>query len=102
MRYLAAPAGEAELRRTLAELKLGTRLAGFRGEPRADADAFVAAALRLGALAATPGFAGVEIELNPVFIRREGEGVVAADISPGCAAAGIGRTFRATAATVRN
>jgi succinyl-CoA synthetase beta subunit len=62
----------------LKKLKLWTLLRGFRGQPPADVEALARAAVRFGDLfLATPGAA--EFEINPLFVRAAGEGVVAVD-----------------------
>jgi succinyl-CoA synthetase beta subunit len=59
-------------------LKLYTLLRGFRGQPPADIAALVRTAVRFGDMfLATPGLA--EFEINPLFVRRDGDGVLAVD-----------------------
>ncbi len=77
--YVALPTDSARVGRALARLKLSTLLNGFRGRPPADLDALVDAAVRFGAqfLASRPVMA--EMEINPLFVREAGAGVVAVD-----------------------
>lgn len=77
--YVALPTDSARVRRALARLKLSTLLKGFRGHPPADVDALVDAAIRFGArfVASRPAMA--EMEINPLFVREAGAGVVAVD-----------------------
>ena len=78
--FLALPAGADDVMRLLGRLKLGTLLAGFRGAPPADLPAFVRAAVALGD-AHFQNWETVDcIELNPLFVRPAGEGVMAVDI----------------------
>ena len=64
----------AELRK----LKQGALLDGFRGSPALDVDAVAELIAGLGrVLAGTPAIR--EIDLNPVIVYPEGEGVVALD-----------------------
>ena len=77
--YLALPTDAARVHRALSRLKLWTLLQGFRGKPAADIDALVDSAVAFGArfLAAQPAIE--EIEINPLFVRQRGAGVVAVD-----------------------
>lgn len=77
--YVALPTDAARVRRALARLKLSTLLQGFRGRPPADLDALVDAAVRFGDrfVASRPAMA--EMEVNPLFVREAGAGIVAVD-----------------------
>jgi len=76
--HLALPVSELQVKASLERLKLSKLLQGFRGAPAADVDALARAAARLGDLfLATPDI--VEFEINPLLVKRLGEGVVAAD-----------------------
>ena len=61
----------------VAEIRAFALLRGFRGRPRADLAALARALAALSTLALQPGVA--ECEINPLILRREGEGVVAVD-----------------------
>lgn len=61
------------------ELKGRPILAGARGRPPADIDALADALVRLSLLAADHGARIAEIDINPLFVRPAGLGVVAAD-----------------------
>jgi hypothetical protein len=78
--YLVLPASVDDIRQALNRLQFGEVLRGFRGRPPADTDALVSAAARLGQ--AFLGYAGrlAELELNPLFVRHRGEGVIAVDV----------------------
>jgi acyl-CoA synthetase (NDP forming) len=54
-------------------------LAGFRGRPPGDLDALAAALVALSRLAVADGPAIAEAEVNPLIVRRKGQGVVAVD-----------------------
>ena len=76
--YLALPVEERHVRRLLQRLKLWVRLQGFRGQPKADVDALIAAAIRLSQIAAAcPEIS--EVEINPLFVLPEGKGVIGVD-----------------------
>ncbi len=76
-RSLLLPTTEDEIRAALEGLKVGALLRGYRGRPRGDVDALVALVLALGRFAETE--AVEELDLNPVIVRAEGLGAVAAD-----------------------
>ncbi len=76
-RSLLLPASEDEIRAALESLKVGALLRGYRGRPRGDIEALVALVLALGRFAGTE--AVEELDLNPVIVRAEGLGAVAAD-----------------------
>lgn len=78
--YLALPTDAARVRRALRRLRVSTLLDGFRGRPRADVDALVAAAVRFGAQFAQHGEAVAEVEINPLFVRPGNAGVIAVDV----------------------
>jgi len=78
-RSLLLPAGEEEIRAALGELGIAPLLAGYRGGPPADVEALLAMAAALGHLAEDRDSGLEELELNPVILRAEGEGAVAAD-----------------------
>jgi acyl-CoA synthetase (NDP forming) len=76
--YRPAPVSEAEAASMLAELRAAPLLKGYRGAPVADMSALVALIARLSLIADTlPDIA--EIELNPVIVHPEGQGVTIAD-----------------------
>jgi acyl-CoA synthetase (NDP forming) len=75
---LALPVTTEQVLGALRKLKLWTLLQGYRGQPRADVEALVRAAVRFGDMfLATPELS--EFEINPLLVRREGTGVVAVD-----------------------
>jgi len=78
--FLQPPFGTDAVERALRRLKLGTRLAGFRGAPPADVAALAKAAVGLAQLFLGAGERVQELELNPVFVLPAGQGVVAVDL----------------------
>ncbi|GAC1653760.1 MAG: acetate--CoA ligase family protein [Candidatus Dormibacteraceae bacterium] len=63
----------------LAELRGHAILEGARGLPRADVHAAAAALVRLGRMAAELAESLVEVDINPLFVMPDGEGVLAGD-----------------------
>jgi len=63
----------------LAELKGGALLRGYRGSPPLDTAALAQVLVRLGWLIHDHSGRIREIDVNPLFVRAQGEGVVAAD-----------------------
>lgn len=61
------------------ELKTFPLLDGFRGRPRADTNALVAAIVAFSRMVAQMGERLVEAEINPLFVLPAGQGVKAAD-----------------------
>jgi len=78
-RQLLLPPVDADmLRRALARLQTAPLLRGYRGRPRADAEAAIDCALRLQQLIQNDADI-IEIEINPLMIQSQGCGAVAAD-----------------------
>jgi acetate---CoA ligase (ADP-forming) len=76
--HLALPVSPQEVLAALKKLKLWTLLQGYRGQPPADIEALVRAAVNFGDMfLATPEL--TEFEINPLLVRREGDGVIAVD-----------------------
>jgi acyl-CoA synthetase (NDP forming) len=63
----------------LEELALWKLLAGYRGRPRVDIEAVAAAALAIGRFVADNAARIEELDVNPLFVLPEGDGVVAVD-----------------------
>ncbi|MBV9508770.1 MAG: acetate--CoA ligase family protein, partial [Caulobacteraceae bacterium] len=72
-----APVTEGEAEAMIAELPSLKALAGYRGRPRGDLPALAATVAALSQLALQPEV--IEAEINPMIVRKEGEGVVAVD-----------------------
>jgi len=77
--YVALPTDSGRVERALRKLKAWQLLQGFRGAPRADVPALVDAAVQFGNRFADAAADVAEFELNPVFVRPEGSGVIAVD-----------------------
>jgi acyl-CoA synthetase (NDP forming) len=77
--HLIVPFDEADVRRALDGLRLRPRLDAHRGRPPADVDALVAATCALGRAADELRGTVVEVDVNPLLVRPEGEGVIALD-----------------------
>jgi acyl-CoA synthetase (NDP forming) len=76
--YRPAPVSEMEAASMLSELKAAPLLKGFRGAPAADISALAVLIARLSLVADGLHEIG-EIELNPVIVHPEGQGVTIAD-----------------------
>lgn len=63
----------------IAELKASALFKGFRGAPPADTDALADVLVQVSQLAMALRGRLVELDINPVFVRPAGQGVVAAD-----------------------
>ena len=61
------------------ELKSWRLLDGFRGRPKGDIDALVAAIVAFSRMIASLGSRLVEAEINPIFVLPQGQGVCATD-----------------------
>jgi len=73
-----APVDEAEAARMIEEVKGLAVIRGYRGQPRGDTAALAHAVAAFSQLAhVEPRVA--EAEINPLIVKREGEGVVAVD-----------------------
>lgn len=77
--YLCLPTTGDEIRASLGKLRSWTLLNGFRGRAHSDVDALVDAALGM-ADAYLASYQGWEIEINPILVRAQGEGVQALDV----------------------
>jgi acetyltransferase len=77
--YRPAPVSAAEASAMLAELKAAPLLNGFRGAAKADIPALSQLISQLSALAAAYRDRISEIEINPVFVHPEGQGVTIVD-----------------------
>jgi len=77
--HLVVPFAAADVRRAIDGLRLRPLLDVHRGRPAADVDALVAATCALGRAADELRGTVAEIDVNPLVVRAEGEGVVALD-----------------------
>jgi succinyl-CoA synthetase beta subunit len=74
-----APVSPAEAHAMLAELRGRALLDGTRGRPRFDVEALAAAIVRMSKLAAALPIGVGNIEINPLRVLRQGEGVLMLD-----------------------
>lgn len=74
-----APISEASAREMIFELKSAPIFDGYRRMPPLDVEALAVAISRLSYLIAHHGERIREIDINPLFVRGVGEGVIAAD-----------------------
>jgi acetate---CoA ligase (ADP-forming) len=77
--YRPAPASAVESAAMLAELKAAPLLSGFRGAAKADIPALSQLISQISALAAQWSHEISEIEINPVLVHPEGQGVTIVD-----------------------
>ena len=77
--YRPAPVSAAEASAMLAELKAAPLLNGFRGAAKADVAALSQLIAQVSVLAARHAREISEIELNPVLVHAEGQGVTIVD-----------------------
>jgi acetyltransferase len=77
--YRPAPVGLAEAETMLSELKAALLLRGFRGAPKADVAALSKLISEVSVLSARLRDQVSEIELNPVLVHNEGNGVTIVD-----------------------
>jgi acetyl-CoA synthetase len=76
---LLPPFTESAVTAALGRLKVARLLQGFRGKPPGDVPALVAAILACTRYAAANLERLTELDLNPIIVRPQGRGVVAAD-----------------------
>lgn len=74
-----APTNEAEARDAILRLKGAPLLAGVRGEPAADVDALVDLMVKLSRFAGDFAEDIAEVDLNPVLVHPQGEGISVLD-----------------------
>ena len=76
---LLFPINRAGVEQALASLRMAPLLDGYRGYPRADKAAIIEAVLGLARFAEDYAGDVVEVDINPVFVLPEGQGVMAVD-----------------------
>lgn len=76
---LLAPCTTEEVHAAIQRLRIAPLLAGVRGEPAADVDAWVKAVVRASEAMADPARSVVGFDANPVMLLPAGEGAVAVD-----------------------
>jgi acyl-CoA synthetase (NDP forming) len=77
--YRPAPVSDSEARAMLDGLRAAPLLNGFRGAPRADVAALASLVAQISRVAASLGEHMAELELNPVIVHPEGQGVTVVD-----------------------
>ncbi|HSJ96889.1 MAG TPA: acetate--CoA ligase family protein [Myxococcota bacterium] len=77
--YRVAPFDEAEARAMIGELRGARLLGAFRNRPPADVEALARAAARVSQAAYALRGRLAELDINPLFVRPQGKGVVAGD-----------------------
>jgi len=76
---LLIPAAQQEIEAALTSLKSAPLLHGFRGRPRADIEAAVDAIEAIQQFAIAHSASLLELDVNPLLVGAQGEGVFAAD-----------------------
>jgi succinyl-CoA synthetase beta subunit len=76
---LLLPTTEDDVRRAISGLKIAKLLDGFRGGPVGDVGALVDAVMAVASYAHDNRATLAELDVNPLFVLPEGEGVVAVD-----------------------
>ncbi len=79
VQVLLSPFNDSEVKAALARLRIAPLLAGVRGEPALDVDAFCAAVLAVSQLMMNPESRVSNLDLNPVLVGAKGEGCIALD-----------------------
>ena len=79
VQLLVSPFTATEVMEALGRLRIAPLLAGVRGEPALDVDAFCEAALAVCRLMMNPRYGVVNLDLNPVLLGAKGEGCTALD-----------------------
>ena len=77
--YRVAPFDLDTARDMIAELRAARLFDGYRGKPAADKEALAAALVAVSQMATALAGRLEELDINPVFVRQAGQGVVAAD-----------------------
>ncbi|MDH3537706.1 MAG: acetate--CoA ligase family protein, partial [Gammaproteobacteria bacterium] len=78
-RTLLIPAGREDIEAALADLRSAPLLQGYRGRPRADIGAAVDAILAVQKYAMSKAGSLIELDVNPLLVGAQGQGVFAAD-----------------------
>ena len=79
VQLLISPFTAADVKQALGRLRVAPLLAGVRGEPALDVEAFCDAVLAVCRLMMNPQTGVVNLDLNPVLVGAKGEGCVALD-----------------------
>ena len=73
------PAGRDEIERAIRRTRAFALMGGFRGRPKGDLEALLDAIERLASFALAHAGRLLELDINPLFVRAKGLGVIAAD-----------------------
>ncbi|MBC7150644.1 MAG: acetate--CoA ligase family protein [Rhizobium sp.] len=76
---LPLPASTQDIRAAIAGLKVSALIAGYRGAPAGDLDAFVQLVASVAEYVAANAAKVEELDLNPVLVLPKGDGVIAVD-----------------------
>jgi acetyl-CoA synthetase len=76
---LLLPVSRSEVMEALRGLRCAPLFGGFRGRPKADLEAAAEAILAIAAMVEKDPESIVELDVNPLMVLAEGDGVVAAD-----------------------
>ncbi len=79
-KLMLPPVDREEARAMITALKGRRVLEGFRGKPRADVDALIDVIVSIGRIALDFKGAISSVDINPLMVLPEGQGVVAADV----------------------
>jgi acyl-CoA synthetase (NDP forming) len=77
--FCLAPLSLSEARSTVDRLRSAAILKGARGNPAADREALAEALVQLGNFAVTHAGSIKSVEINPILVKAEGEGVIGLD-----------------------
>jgi acyl-CoA synthetase (NDP forming) len=76
---LLVPASRSDIENALVELKSAPLLSGYRGKPKADIEATIEVILAIQDYAIAEADTLVELDVNPLLVCAQGEGVFAVD-----------------------
>lgn len=76
---LLLPLKKSIILKAINDLKIGKLLKGYRGKPKGDIKAIVQTIMKLGTFAEKNTSRLIEADINPLIVRTEGKGVIAAD-----------------------
>ena len=76
---LLLPTDRDEIERAVGSLAIAKLLDGYRGKPAGDTDALLDAVLAIAAYAESQWDSLLELDVNPLLVLPQGQGVVAAD-----------------------
>jgi acyl-CoA synthetase (NDP forming) len=77
---VTVPCDPVDVRQRLASLSIARLLAGYRGRPSSDVEAYLEMIVRLGHLAHDLRDRLIDLDLNPVILGAKGQGAIAVDV----------------------